>query len=80
MRQSFKSPADGDDGINLIGATASMWVKVQIYRMECVTMNTSVTRSLAIIASRSREVLSGDRTPVESWNYVLVFVLTAQSW
>jgi len=26
------------------------------------------------------EVLSGDRTPVEFWNYVLVNVLTAQSW
>ena len=26
------------------------------------------------------EVSSGDRTPVEFWNYVLVFVLTAQSW
>jgi len=74
MRQSFKSLAEGDDGISLIAATASMWVKVEIYRMECVTMNTSVTRSLAIIASRSllsgvlsvdrTPVLSGDRTPV----------------
>jgi len=26
------------------------------------------------------EVVSDDRTPVEFWNSVLVFVLTAQSW
>jgi len=56
MRQSFKSLADGDDEMSLIGATASMWAKVEICRMECVTMNTSVTRSLAIIASRSRSL------------------------
>jgi len=53
MRQSFKSFADGDDEMSLIDATASMWAKMEICRMECVTMNTSVTRSLAIIASRS---------------------------
>jgi len=54
MRQSLKLLADGDDRMSLIGATASTWAKVKICRMECVTLNTSVTRSLAIIAPRSR--------------------------
>jgi len=76
MRQSFKSLADGDDGMSLIGATSSMWDKVEICRMKCVTMNVSFWQSLP----QATEVLSGDRTPAEIWNYVLVFVLTAQSW
>ena len=57
IRQSFKSLTVGDDGMSLIGATPSMWAKLEIYCMECVTMNTSVTRSLAIIASRSRSLI-----------------------
>jgi len=73
MCQSFKSLADGDDGTSLIGVTASMWVKVKICRVECVTMKMSVARSLAINAPRSSSL-------IEFWNYVLVFVLTALSW
>jgi len=54
MRQSFNSLADGHDEVSLIGATPLAWAKVEIWRTECVAINTSVTRSLAIIASCSR--------------------------
>jgi len=62
MRQSFKSLADGDDGMSLIDATASMWAKVEICCMECVAMDTSITRSLAVIASRSRSLIRRSHT------------------
>ena len=57
MRKSFESLADGDDGTSLIGVTASMWAKKDICRMECVTTNPLVTRSLAIIALRSSSLI-----------------------
>jgi len=78
MRQLFESLADSDDRMSLIGTTASMWAKVKICRMECVTMNTSVTRSLAIIASSSRSLIWRSYARW-IWNYVMRFVLTAES-
>jgi len=78
MRKSFKLLADGDDGTSLIGVTASMWAKKDICRMGCVTMN-PLAQGLWQSFSPAPAVLSGDRTPVEFWNYVLVFVLHSMS-
>jgi len=38
IRQSFESLTVVDDGMSLIGATPSMWAKLEICCMECVTM------------------------------------------